>query len=204
MCDTFLFSPFHVENGVPSTDPSSSPSSCPLLGSSPGPKDRQTSTPSAVPSGRPRLACTYSKMRILLNINLTADNEVDENTLMVQRIGEDGWIKRKSPYRVGFGNIAHGNSAHCLQPDKCYTIFIQDEGNNLVIYFDESYIIKADFDSIYVEIFACRFFIIWPIYSWYTNLIHYASIVIISLGVISHLCLWHMEIYMYIGKLQKR
>ena len=88
MCDTFLSSPFPVESGRSSTDTSSSPSSCPLSGSLSGQKDRPTSTPPAVPSGRLRLACTCSKRRTLLNINVAAGNEGDENTVMVKVMGE--------------------------------------------------------------------------------------------------------------------
>ena len=34
--------------------------------------------------------------------------------------------------------------AHCVQPDKSYTIFIKDEGGDGVINSDGSYAIKAD------------------------------------------------------------
>ena len=92
---------------------------------------------------------------------MATGNEGDEKTVMVKVIGKDGWMKRKSQYCVGFGDFAHENSAHCLQPDKFCTVFTTDEGSNGVIYFYGSCIVKADFlNSISVVIFSCTFFVI--------------------------------------------
>jgi len=85
--------------------------------------------------------------RLFLEIDVTAGNNGNENTVSVRRKGKDGWA-RKALHHKDFEDNVTKKLTHCLHPDKCYKIVIKDKGGDGMNNGDGSYVIKVDGDVI--------------------------------------------------------